>query len=96
MGDFDMFERDKDARNDEDLSEAYADALNESDFDSDINEDRGRERLLDASFQDWYRNIGYWVQQKNDLTQVPHENVFDAAAGLDEEALDHNESKEGD
>ncbi|CAH1232708.1 hypothetical protein PAECIP111891_07075 [Paenibacillus allorhizoplanae] len=57
----------------------------EIEVDSDVNEDRNREQQLDASFQDWYRNIGYWVQQKEDMTQVPKANVFDAAAGMDEE-----------
>lgn len=52
-------------------------------FDSDVNEDRGRELQLDASFEDWYRNIGYWVQQKEDMTQVPKSNVFDVAANMD-------------
>ncbi|WP_036720098.1 hypothetical protein [Paenibacillus harenae] len=49
----------------------------ETEVDSDVNEDRNREQQLDDSFQDWYRNIGYWVQQKEDMTQVPKSNVFD-------------------
>jgi hypothetical protein len=53
--------------------------------DSDVNEDRNREQQLDASFQDWYRNIGYWVQQKEDMTQIPKANVFEAAADMDTE-----------
>ncbi|WP_217282746.1 hypothetical protein [Paenibacillus alginolyticus] len=53
--------------------------------DSDVNEDRNREQQLDDSFQYWYRNVGYWVQQKEDMTQVPKENVFDAAADMDAE-----------
>ncbi|MGO4271664.1 hypothetical protein AB4Z22_17765 [Paenibacillus sp. TAF58] len=56
--------------------------------DSDVNEDRNREQQLDASFQYWYRNIGYWVQQKEALTQVPKRNVFDAAADMDDEQLE--------
>lgn len=51
--------------------------------DSDVNEDRNRELQLDDSFEDWYRNIGYWVRQKEDITQVPKENVFDAIADKD-------------
>ncbi len=50
----------------------------ELEVDSDVNEDRSREQQLDDSFQDWYRNIGNWVQQKDDITQVPKANVFDA------------------
>lgn len=57
----------------------------EIEVDSDVNEDRNREQQLDASFQDWYRNIGYWVQQKENMTQVPKANVFDAAADMDAE-----------
>ncbi len=53
--------------------------------DSDVNEDRNREQQLDDSFQYWYRNVGYWVQQKEAITQVPKENVFDAAAEMDAE-----------
>ncbi|SDN68492.1 hypothetical protein SAMN04487897_10476 [Paenibacillus sp. yr247] len=55
----------------------------EMEVDSDVNEDRNREQQLDASFQYWYRNVGYWVQQKEDMTKVPKANVFEAAADLD-------------
>ncbi|CAN7538438.1 hypothetical protein [Paenibacillus sp. LjRoot56] len=57
----------------------------EIEVDSDVNEDPNREQQLDASFQDWYRNIGYWVHQKEDMTQVSKANVFDAAADMDAE-----------
>ncbi|WP_216628243.1 hypothetical protein [Paenibacillus germinis] len=63
--------------------------------DSDVNEDRNRELQLDDSFQYWYRNVGYWVQQKEDITQVPKENVFDAAAEMDAEQ-ELNETTEDD
>ncbi|ACT01501.1 hypothetical protein [Paenibacillus sp. JDR-2] len=53
-------------------------------LDSDVNEDRGREQQLDASFEDWYRNIGHWEQQKLEMTQVPKSNVFDVAANMEE------------
>lgn len=66
----------KQNRNDQFLGESL-------EVDSDVNEDRNREQQLDDSFQYWYRNVGYWVQQKEKLTQVPKENVFDAAADLD-------------
>lgn len=63
--------------------------------DSDVNEDRNREQQLDDSFQYWYRNVGYWVQQKEAITQVPKENVFDAAAEMDAEQ-ELNETTEDD
>lgn len=63
--------------------------------DSDVNEDRNREQQLDDSFQYWYRNVGYWVQQKEAITQVPKENVFDAAADMDAEQ-ELNETTEDD
>ncbi|WP_274365740.1 hypothetical protein [Paenibacillus thermotolerans] len=53
--------------------------------DSDVNEDAKRELQLDASFQDWYRNIEYWVKQQEEITNVPKENVFDAAVTMDED-----------
>jgi hypothetical protein len=65
--------------------------MEEIEVDSDVNEDRNREQQLDASFQDWYRNIGYWVQQKENMTNVPKANVFDAAADMDAEQ-EFNES----
>ena len=66
----------KQNRNDQFLGEGL-------EVDSDVNDDPNRERQLDDSFQYWYRNVGYWVQQKEDMAQVPKENVFDAAADLD-------------
>jgi hypothetical protein len=66
----------------------------EIEVDSDVNEDRNREQQLDDSFQYWYRNVGYWVQQKEDITQVPQENVFDAAVEMDAEQ-ELNESTGG-
>ncbi|GIP35174.1 hypothetical protein [Paenibacillus sp. J2TS4] len=53
--------------------------------DSDVNEDSNREHLLDASFKAWYQNIDYWVKQKDQITQVPGESVFDAAVDIDAE-----------
>lgn len=48
--------------------------------------DADREQQLDvASFQDWYSNIEAWVKQQEDMTQVPKENVFDAAINMDVE-----------
>ncbi|WP_223068657.1 hypothetical protein [Paenibacillus caui] len=57
----------------------------EMEVDSDVYEDQNREKQLDDSFEDWYRNIGHWVEQKEDMTQVPKDNVFEAATELDAE-----------
>ncbi|OZB94468.1 hypothetical protein CJP46_17900 [Paenibacillus sp. XY044] len=57
----------------------------ETEVDSDVNEDSNREQQLDDSFQDWYLNIGYWVQQKENMTQVPKSNVFDDIPELETE-----------
>lgn len=53
--------------------------------DSDVNEDRNRENLLDASFEAWYENIEHWVRQKNEMTRVPEESVFEAAEDMNAE-----------
>ncbi|WP_336785824.1 hypothetical protein [Paenibacillus sp. MMO-177] len=58
---------------------------NNIELDSDANEDPGRERQLDSSFEEWYRNIGHWEKQKLEITQVPKSNVFDVAANMDQE-----------
>lgn len=77
-----------------DASEDHQDGVNkdvygvlreETEVDSDVNEDCNREQQLDDSFQDWYRNIGYWVQQKEDMTQVPKSDVFDDSPDIDSE-----------
>lgn len=76
-------EEDRNDRADEDY---YAVLREELEVDSDVNEDRNREQqLLDDSFQDWYRNIGYLMQQKDDITQVPKANGFDAFPDIDDE-----------
>ncbi|WP_166246611.1 hypothetical protein [Paenibacillus turpanensis] len=38
-----------------------------------------------GSYQQLYRNIEYWVQQKEQLTNVPKENAYEAAEQTDEE-----------
>ncbi|WP_238392490.1 hypothetical protein [Paenibacillus antri] len=53
--------------------------------DSNVNEDRNREKQLDDSFDAWYENIGDQVKRKFDLTNVPQANVFDSAVHLDED-----------
>lgn len=58
---------------------------NEIEVDSDVNEDRNREEQLDESFDSWNRNIGKQVKNKLDLTNVPQDNVFDAAVNLEED-----------
>lgn len=66
-------------------NDVYGVLREETEVDSDVNEDRNREQQLDDSFQDWYRNIGYWVQQKDDMTQVPKSNVFDNLPDIETE-----------
>ncbi|WP_240479791.1 hypothetical protein [Paenibacillus wynnii] len=58
---------------------------NEIEVDSDVNEDRNREKQLDNSFEAWYGNIDDQVKNKLALTNVPQDNVFDAAVNLDED-----------
>ncbi|WP_433616398.1 hypothetical protein [Paenibacillus cellulositrophicus] len=67
---------DADDRKDWVNKDVYGVLRKEMEVDSDVNEDSNREQQLDDSFQDWYRN-GYWVQQKENMTQVPKSNVFD-------------------
>jgi len=55
----------------------------EFEVDSDVNENPNREEQLDDSFQAWYGNIDDQVKRKLDLTNVPEDNVFDAAVHLD-------------
>lgn len=50
--------------------------------DSNVNEDENRERQLDASLEDWYRKN---IKQKEDITNVPEENVFEVAENIDAE-----------
>ena len=65
--------------------DTYGLLRNKREVDSDVNEDRRREELLDDSFEEWYENIGEQVKRKLDLTDVPKESVFDSAAETDEE-----------
>ena len=58
---------------------------NEMEVDSDVNEDRNREEQVDDSFEAWYGNINDQVKRKLDLTNVPQDNVFESAIGLDED-----------
>lgn len=59
--------------------------MKEWETDSDVNEDGGREKLLDDSFETWYAQMEQQAKQSEDLTRVPQTNVFDAALDLDEE-----------
>jgi hypothetical protein len=54
-------------------------SVNAMEVDSDVNEDPKRELQLDDSFEDWYRSIGQTVKLKEDMVQVPGENVFEEA-----------------
>jgi hypothetical protein len=54
-------------------------------WDSDVNEDAGRERLLDRSFDDWTASrIKDQAQRQEALVQVPNDNVFEAAEDMDQ------------
>ncbi|WP_246042169.1 hypothetical protein [Cohnella pontilimi] len=56
----------------------------ELEVDSDVREDRGREALLDESFNNWVtRNIDQQTRQQMDLTDVPNGNVWDSADRVD-------------
>ncbi|MFD0697543.1 hypothetical protein ACFQZT_26045 [Paenibacillus sp. GCM10027628] len=79
---FDGIDRIRNRNDGEDQQEVLGEKM---EVDSDVNEDDNRERQLDDSFADWYRNVGYWVQQKEELTQVPKANVFEAASEMDTE-----------
>lgn len=57
---------------------------NKIEVDSDVNEDRNREEQLDDSFEAWYGKMGEQIKQKMELTNVPKDNVFDAAEDLEE------------
>lgn len=76
---------DSEDRKDGGNMDVYGVLREETEVDSDVNEDCNREQQLDDSFQDWYRNIGYWVQQKEDMTQVPKSDVFDDSPDIDSE-----------
>jgi len=52
--------------------------------DSNVNEDRNREKQLDESFEAWLDTIEDHFKQKNDMTNVPQDNVFDVAERMDE------------
>jgi hypothetical protein len=55
-------------------------------FDSDVNEDRNRELELDRSFDNWVAaNIENHTRQQEEITEAPHDNVFDAAEEMDQE-----------
>ncbi|KIL38365.1 hypothetical protein SD70_26850 [Gordoniibacillus kamchatkensis] len=47
--------------------------------DSDVNEDAGREKLLDASLERFVHNVKVQVRRKGDMTNVPDDSVFAAA-----------------
>lgn len=77
--------RELEARNSGKNVDTYGILQQETEVDSDVNEDRGRERQLDDSFEAWYRHVGQQVQRQEGITNVPSPNVFDAAAELDED-----------
>lgn len=46
--------------------------------DSDVNEDADREVQLDESFEAWYRTMDQQIRQKDELTNIPAENVYES------------------
>lgn len=50
-------------------------------MDSDVNEDRGREKLLDDSLDRFLNGIEEQVRRKHDITNVPEDSAFEAADG---------------
>ncbi len=59
--------------------------MKEWETDSDGNEDGGREKLLDDSYETWYRAMEQQIKQAEEMTRVPQTNVFEAALDRDEE-----------
>lgn len=55
--------------------------------DSDVNEDDNREALLDDSVEAYLSSIEDGVRRKHELTNVPGNSVFDAAADMDDTPL---------
>lgn len=42
-----------------------------------INAEHIPEEVLDQSYAELYRNIGYWVEQSEGITNVPNPNIID-------------------
>ncbi|MGM1045089.1 MAG: hypothetical protein ACQEXX_02985 [Bacillota bacterium] len=40
------------------------------------------EDVLDQSYEALYRNIGHWVRQSEEITNVPCPNVFEESADI--------------
>lgn len=57
-------------------------------MDSDVNEDSNRERQLDESYDEWYAQMEKQINQQEEITRVPSQNVFEAAEGMDESELE--------
>ncbi|WP_276355586.1 hypothetical protein [Cohnella caldifontis] len=55
-------------------------------FDSDVNDDPGREKQLDRSFADWTNGlIAEQVRRQAEMTRVPGDSVFEAAEEVAEQ-----------
>ncbi len=58
--------------------------MREYETDFDVNEDIGRERQLDDSFDTWYNQMEVQSKQADEIIRVPQSNAFEAATDLDE------------
>lgn len=67
----------------EDSDDLYG-TLNIMEVDSDVNEDRNREALLDQSLDDFCESVERGIREKEAMTNVPAPSVFDVAVELDE------------
>ena len=57
-----------------------------------VNAEHIPEEVLDQSYAELYRNIGHWVRQSEEITNVPGPNVFEESVDITEdETLDHLE-----
>ncbi|MBB6677140.1 hypothetical protein H4Q31_07350 [Cohnella lubricantis] len=59
--------------------------VDELEFDSDRNEDPGREAQLDQSYDEWYRAMKKQIREAEEMTKVPwSENVYAADEELED------------
>ncbi|CAM3629932.1 hypothetical protein COLU111180_00090 [Cohnella lubricantis] len=59
--------------------------MDELEFDSDRNEDPGREAQLDQSYDEWYRAMKKQIREAEEMTKVPwSENVYAADEELED------------
>lgn len=52
--------------------------MDETEFDSDLNDDPGREFQLDQSYEDWYRAMKRQIREAEEMTKVAwQQNVYE-------------------